>query len=200
MVVALVALFFSLGGNALAAVLITNSNQIQNGVVTGADLANNTVKSVDIGNGAVGTDDIANGSVGQSDIGTGQVISEDVGTDALTATNLAPGSVATSELAAEAVRLDDLDMVYRENAHNHVGTVNNGSCTYDTIPGQDALQIAHLTANSLTMILPQGPPAGWTLIGGFNGSAGNLTIGVCNYSGVNGEAPNMFYGALTFTK
>jgi hypothetical protein len=55
MIVALVALFVSLGGNAFAAVIITSSSQVRDGVLTGADLATGTVRSADV-QGLTGAD------------------------------------------------------------------------------------------------------------------------------------------------
>jgi hypothetical protein len=51
-VIAIVALFFSLTGTAVAGALITGAN-VKNGTLTGIDLQNNTVGTVDIKNGSL---------------------------------------------------------------------------------------------------------------------------------------------------
>lgn len=60
MVVAIIALIASLGGNAIAAtVIISNSSQIKNGVVSSADIRNSTISSTDIRNGTISPNDLS---------------------------------------------------------------------------------------------------------------------------------------------
>lgn len=60
MIVACVALVFSLAGNAIAArVLITSSTQIKNGTVTGADVRNSSLRGADVRNGSLAAADLS---------------------------------------------------------------------------------------------------------------------------------------------
>lgn len=60
MIVAIVALIASLGGNAIAAtVIISSSSQIKNGVVSSADIRNNTISSTDVRNGTITPNDLS---------------------------------------------------------------------------------------------------------------------------------------------
>jgi hypothetical protein len=69
MCVALLALFVACSGTAIAAgVLITNGNQIRNGVITGSKIARGTIKGANIVPGTIGAGQIATGSIGTKQI------------------------------------------------------------------------------------------------------------------------------------
>jgi hypothetical protein len=69
MVVALIALFVSLGGTALAAVIITNNNQVGPGTIAGARAAAGKNKNVIAG--SLGTPDLANAAVTGAKVANG---------------------------------------------------------------------------------------------------------------------------------
>jgi hypothetical protein len=158
MVVALVALFFSLAGNAMAAVLITNSSQIRDGAVTGADLANNTVRSADVQGltaadlapGSVAASELANNTVTNlklalaavqsQNLAAGAVGSPAIADDGVTATDLAAGSVGTSEItdgtvggadvATNTLNYGNLRVRYQDfRDFNYAGVINNNTCS-----------------------------------------------------------------------
>jgi hypothetical protein len=65
MVVALTALVVACGGSAMAAgLLITSSDQIRNGVITGSKVASRTLSGRNIARGSLGGDLIAGGAIG----------------------------------------------------------------------------------------------------------------------------------------
>jgi hypothetical protein len=91
-VIALVALFVSLGGVTYAAATI-GTNQIKNGAVTNAKLRN----------GAVSGSKLRNGAVGRTKIARGAVRGDRIAREAVTARELARGSVNGAVLADNAV-------------------------------------------------------------------------------------------------
>jgi hypothetical protein len=65
MVVALIALVVACSGTAVAAgVLITSSNQLRNGVITGAKIANRAITGKNVARGSLGSDLLTNGQIG----------------------------------------------------------------------------------------------------------------------------------------
>jgi hypothetical protein len=69
--ISLLALVISMAGTATAAVVISNSSQIKNGVVTGSDLKDASVSGKDLKANAVDSDKIRNGSLGADDFQAG---------------------------------------------------------------------------------------------------------------------------------
>jgi hypothetical protein len=93
MIVAVIALFVSLGGTAAA---LSGSNtvftdDIVNGEVKSADIENGQVLNADLGANAVNSGKIADGQVTSADIGNGQVTSADIGNGQVTSADLAGG-------------------------------------------------------------------------------------------------------------
>ncbi len=111
-VIALVALFVSLGGASYAAVTI-GTGQIRNGAVTGAKLSkgsvsgtklrNGAVTNAKIGRGAIGASKFARGAVGAAALAGRAVGSSAIAPGAVGATALANGNVGTAKLADRAV-------------------------------------------------------------------------------------------------
>jgi hypothetical protein len=65
MVVAIVALVVACSGTAVAAgILITSSNQIRNGIITGSKIANRAITGNKVARGSLGADVLANGQIG----------------------------------------------------------------------------------------------------------------------------------------
>jgi hypothetical protein len=105
MAVALVALFFSLTGTALAAALITSNNQVAAHVISGA-------------NGPAGdTKNLIPGSVGTADLHAA----------AVTADKLAPNSVDSSKVVANSLRGADI----KESTLDQVPSAANGATKID---------------------------------------------------------------------
>jgi hypothetical protein len=95
MVLALIALFVSLGGTAAA---LSGSN-----TVFSDDIVDNQVFSADVRN-----DTLAGGGLGAADLGPGSVGTSEVAANSLGAGDLASNSVGTSEIAAGAVGTNDV--------------------------------------------------------------------------------------------
>jgi hypothetical protein len=70
-VISLLALVVSMAGTATAAVVISNSSQIKNGVVTGADLKDASITGKDVKANAVTSDKIKNGTLSPDDFEAG---------------------------------------------------------------------------------------------------------------------------------
>lgn len=112
MAVALVALFFSLSGTALAAALITSNNQVAAHVISGA-------------NGPSGdTKNLIPGSVGTADLHAA----------AVTVDRLAPNSVDSSKVVANSLRGADI----KESTLDQVPSAANGATKIDFQSAGDA--------------------------------------------------------------
>ena len=118
MVVALIALAFSMTGTGIAARNMITGKQIENGSVTHKDLARNAVRPKHLAGGAVtnrsiGDDavqarNIAPGAVQLRGIAPGAITAAALAPDAITADALAPDAVTSAALAKDAVTADDL--------------------------------------------------------------------------------------------
>jgi uncharacterized protein YjbI with pentapeptide repeats len=67
MVVAAIALFISLGGTSIAAIVITGKN-VKNGSLTGADIKNESVRGNKIQNGSLGSSDVIDNALTGTDV------------------------------------------------------------------------------------------------------------------------------------
>jgi len=101
-VVAVMALFISLGGFSYAAVQV-GSKQIVNNSIRSRDIRNGAVASRDVKNGTIRTDDIANGRVATVDLADNAVDSGKLADNAVGTGKLADGAVGTGKLADGAV-------------------------------------------------------------------------------------------------
>jgi len=107
-VVAVMALFISLGGFSYAAVQV-GSKQIVNNSIRSRDIRNGGVASRDVKNGTIRTDDIANGRVATVDLADNAVDSGKLADNAVGTGKLADGAVSSGKLADGSVGNADLD-------------------------------------------------------------------------------------------
>lgn len=107
-VVAVMALFISLGGFSYAAVQV-GSKQIVNNSIRSRDIRNGAVASRDVKNGTIRTDDIANGRVATVDLADNAVDSGKLADNAVGTGKLADGAVSSGKLADGSVGNADLD-------------------------------------------------------------------------------------------
>src|ERR671925_668377 len=165
MVVALIALFVSLGGVGIAATKI-GTKQIKNGAVTAKKLHKNAVTKKKIKNNAVIGSKIADGAVQEDELGPAAVTSDKIADDAVTTGKLADGAVTTDKLGDQAVTsgklspnavtATKLSTVVRESSMN----VPNGTTALVSVacdPGEKVL----------------GGGGGWS--GGFNNAQAAAT-------------------------
>jgi cytoskeletal protein RodZ len=94
--IALVALFVSLGGTSFAALVITGKN-VKNGSLTGTDIKNNSVTGKDVK--SLTGSDIKNGSIGAGDVKS----------DALTGTQISEGTLGKVPSSANADKATSAD-------------------------------------------------------------------------------------------
>lgn len=87
MLVAVVALFVSLGGTSVAAIVITGSN-VKNGSLTGADVKDRSLNGYDVANNSLRGNKIQNGSVGGLDVINESLRGRDVKDGTLGATDV----------------------------------------------------------------------------------------------------------------
>ncbi len=71
LVVSIIALVVACAGTAYAAVIITSSSQIKNGVITGADLRNSTITNADVRKGTLTGSKLRNGTVSLNKLSSG---------------------------------------------------------------------------------------------------------------------------------
>ncbi len=110
MVVALVALFVSLGGGAYAlkGKNTVDSGDIINNQVKGKDVKDASLTGKDVKDGSVTGADVADGSVGTADLANGAVGAAQIHSNSIGAAQLGPGSVGTSEVSDGSIGTADL--------------------------------------------------------------------------------------------
>jgi hypothetical protein len=121
--IAYLALFFALGGTAIAThpggQNTISTADIIDGQVKTADIGTGEVRVADVGQGAVATDEIVNGQVKAADIGdgevktaeiaNGQVKAADIGTGEVRSSNVANDNLTGADIAANSLKGADVD-------------------------------------------------------------------------------------------
>ncbi len=203
MVVAVIALVISLGGNALAAVLITNTNQVANGALTGADLQNSTVRGIDVGNGSLRLADLSPAEVatllrttsaaggdltgtlaalqlGSNTVGFDEMLNDSVGHNELRslsvgASEMTTDAVGHTALANDAVGFDE--MLNDSVGHNELRSLSVGRS--EIVPNEVGSSELDISLQSLHVV----------------DAAGSVNNGECS-SPFNDAASSVFVGSL----
>lgn len=227
MIVALVALFFSLSGNALAAVIINNSNQVRDGALTGADLAANTVRSgdvqgltgADLTNGSIGLGELnpadaatllrttsaaggdVNGTLAALSLAANSVAASEIQDGSVGAAEIGTSGVGTDELGIEAVRLGDLRVLFSERFYDHATSIANGTCTgVVSLPSTGQVSQAEfnfLTVGSRSVATSVRAPGGWSVVGAATVAQGQVNGQICNNTGSTADPPGMTITTMT---
>ena len=163
MIVALVALVVSVGGNVTAAVMITSAG-IQDNTIRSVDIRDETLKSVDIASGAVTGADVANNSL--------------TGADVNESTLARVPSAASAANAQDAGRVDGLDA----NALTRVARMGAGTPL--------VLAVAEQTFGTALSITA--PRAGFVMISGattfFNEGCSSLCTVAAKVRHIQGDS------------
>lgn len=125
MVVAMIALFVSLGGVGVAATKIGTKN-LRNGAVTSAKLHNGAVSGVKIRNGAVKRGKIAKGAINRIKIAADAVGPAELADGSVQTTKLADGAVTIGKLADASVSTAKLDLNAVTTEKIAAGSVTTG--------------------------------------------------------------------------
>jgi hypothetical protein len=166
------------GGAASGAALLG----IANGGVDSAQLA------ADLDD-ALGADDIAAGGVDSSELNDDlddTVNADDIATDGVGSAEVDDASLDLTDLAIGLSNPDSIDFF---------GTVNNGACS--GFANASAYDAGSAPSGSHTMVV-ETLTDGWRAEGTTTTSAAAPRIRVCNESGVNVEAPEVTFYAITF--
>ena len=176
MIVALVAVALSVGGNVTAAVLIT-SVDIKNETIRSVDIRDATIKGKDVGRETLTGVDVANKSLGGVDVANNSLTGADVLESAL-------GRVPSAANAANAAKLDGLDA---NSLIRVAGTGDDSSLTLADMPQ------TYGPALSITA-----PTAGFVVISGWITIRGNSCTTGCDASAfvLHSESAFQSWGAM----
>jgi hypothetical protein len=160
MVVACVALFFALGGSALAAFVVSSNSQIGPNTIYGANKP--ATANDNIVNGSITADDIKGDSIGNGRIKNGSLIGADVAPNTLTGTHInestlgqVPDAGAVAGVPAEGLR-----------RYQWTGRQATSSCSEAQIWKECA---------PYTLTVPAGHHYVVTIISTINANPGNIT-------------------------
>lgn len=141
LVIASIALVFSMAGGAFAALDLIGKNDIKSKHVKdesllGKDVKNGKLTAADLGDDAVGGGEIADGAIGSADLSDGAVGSADLSDGAVGSADIANGGVSAADLGTVVVRselLNDTDATADDN--DWEATMGEVDC----LPGERAI-------------------------------------------------------------
>jgi hypothetical protein len=190
-VVSYLALFLALGtGGAYAANTIGSSDVI-NGSLVSKDIKNATVSNVDIRNNAVTTQKLKKGAVASVDILDATVSLADLAANSVNGDNVAPESLTSADIANDSIdggKISNDSLTTADIAGADVnggriqvstGLVPNGRCKQleANIPGAKA-------GEAVVFSIKAPVQDGIVIYGQRVPSDGNVTLDVCNFSGI----------------
>jgi hypothetical protein len=196
LVVALLALFVSLGGVGYAATKIGTA-QIKNGAVTAKKLHAKAVTAKKIKTAAVTNSKIADGAVQTGKIADGSVTNGKLADAAVTGAKLADGSVGSGKIAAGGLSLASVAAWSKGPGNIGGATVPANDCA---IYNFGAAPAGAQAGDVIVPVIDQSPgqtllpAAGLTLNAVFYDNAGTLSIeaGVCSLRPSAATLPNPF--------
>ena len=161
--IALVALFFALGGSAVAA----------GGLITGDKIASETITGTNIKDGAVTGADVAYNSITGVNIADQSVGFMDIAKDSISGHQITDGTVQAEEIGLGTVSLAHLNRV--STTTTAVGLIAPDACKSTTATG--------LPQGALTLAMATTPNA--TAAASSVNASGTATVTVCNHAAVS---------------
>ena len=117
--IALIALFFALGGTAVAAGGLLTGDKIAQETITGGNILNGSVAGADLTDLSVSSWDIANDAIAGYKVADGSLSGKDIAPSSLDGTDIADGSIGLSRLAVKEGAW---------NAGGALGSIAAGAC------------------------------------------------------------------------
>ena len=194
-IVAYLALFFALGGSAMAAFVVSSNSQIAPNTIYGANkpagandnIVDGSITALDIKPSSLGSGRILDGSLTGADLAANTVTGGNVADESLTSADLATDSVQATEIADNSI--DSGEIVNNSlTTADLAGTDVSGAVNFSGVPNgrcvQSVLNVSGAQTGQVAVINTKGDmQAGMVLYAQRVPSAGHVEAAVCNFTG-----------------